>query len=315
MRCANHSSIQNLRGARGWGVAVLLALTLGGASVALARKATPGAGSVTAQPQSDVLRTKARKIFIQGQTHYKLGRFHKALIAYTRAYQLLPLAGFLFNIGQCHRLLGQYKRAIHFYRGYLRETPGAPNLEVVKILIGRTQKKLAEQSTRRVRAQAEFTEGVRLYALGQVRQGLAKFKAAYQVLPSTGYRYHIAQCHRKLKEWKQAVFYYEGYLRDNPATPMASLVEAHLKDCRRRLKEADLKRRAILNPNLGSSGNNGNNGNGDVKVVPLTKKWWLWTVVVVGVTALAVGLGAGLGNRDSGGLGEVPTTLGTVSWR
>jgi Tetratricopeptide repeat len=310
MRCVKHSPILNHRAV--WGAVVLVALTLGFASPTLARAPAPAPASSPASIPSDVLRAQARKIFVQGQTHYKLGRFAKALLAYTRAYQLLPLAGFLFNIGQCHRLLGHYKRAIHFYRGYLRETPGAPNLEVVKILIARTEKKLAAQSGRRVRAQAEFTEGVRLYALGQVRQGLAKFRAAYQVLPSTGYRYHIAQCHRKLKEWKQAVFYYEGYLRDNPGTPMASLVEAYLKECRQRVKEAELKRRGILNPTLGGGGAG---GTGTLKVVPLYKKWWLWTVVAVGVTALAVGLGAGLGLRDQGGIGEVPTTLGTVSWR
>jgi tetratricopeptide (TPR) repeat protein len=279
----------------------VLLLTLGLSSPAWARKATP--------IKADLLRDKARKIFHQGQTHYKLGRFDKALIAYTRAYQLLPLAGFLFNIGQCHRFLGNYSQAIYFYKGYLRETPGAPNLWVVQILIRRTQKKLAEKSSRRARAQAEFKEGVRLYALGQVRQALAKFQAAYQALPSPGYRYHIAQCHRKLKEWKQAVFYYEGYLKDNPATPMASLVEAHIETCRKRLKEAELKRRGILNPTLGKG------GTGGTKVVPVYKKWWLWTLVAVGVAALAVGLGAGLGMRDHGGLGEIPTTLGTVSWR
>jgi len=310
MRSACHLPIVKRRGV--WGAVVGLALTLALSSPASARQAPPTPTPPPPPTPTAALRAQARVIFDQGQTHYKLGRFDKALIAYTRAYQLLPLAGFLFNIGQCHRLLGRYKQAIHFYKGYLRETPGAPNLEVVKILIGRTQKKRVEQGAIRARAQAEFTEGVRLYALGKVRQGLARFQAAYQVLPSAGYRYHIAQCHRKLKEWKQAVYYYEGYLRDNPATPMANLVEAYLKECRQRLKEAALKRSGILNPNLGHLGSGGKRG---VKVVPLYKKWWLWTVVAVGVTALAVGLGAGLGLRDQGSLGEIPTTLGTVSWR
>lgn len=284
-----------------WGATVLLALSLGASSVNAAPKPAP--------TPAEVLRKKARVIFLKGQVHYKLGRFHKALAAYTRAYQLLPLAGFLFNIGQCHRFLGHYKQAIYFYKGYLRETPGAPNLQVVQILIRQTQAKLAAQGNARAKAQAEFKEGVRLYALGKIRQALAKFSAAYQVLPSPGYRYHMAQCHRKLKEWKQAVFYYEGYLKDNPATSMASLIEGHLKECRRRLKEAELRRRGILNPNLGKNGNDGK------KVVPVYKKWWLWTVVVVGLAAVATGLGVGLTVGRNGGLNAPDTTLGTVTWK
>jgi len=299
MRRAHYRTILSRCGASG--VAALVVLSLGLSSPALARKPTPS--------QTDVLRQKARSIFVSGQIHYKLGRFDKALIAYTQAYQLLPLAGFLFNIGQCHRFLGHYKQAIYFYRGYLRETPGAPNLEVVQILILNTQKKLAEQTGQRTRAQAEFKEGVRLYALGQVPQALAKFTAAYQVLPSPGYRYHIAQCHRKLKEWKQAVFYYQGYLKDNPATPMASLIEGHLKTCRQRLKEEELRRRGILNPDLGKGGNGGKT------IVPVYKKWWLWTLVAVGLAAVATGLGVGLTVGTSTGLRAPPTTLGTVSWR
>lgn len=283
---------------------VVLVVSLGLSSVAEARKPAPS--------QSDVLRQKARKIFLEGQIHYKLGRFDKALVAYSQAYRLLPLAGFLFNIGQCHRFLRNYKQAIFFYKGYLRETPGAPNLKVVQLLIVRTQNKLTEETTRRARAKAQYDEGVRLYALGQVRPALAKFQAAYRALPSPGYRYHIAQCHRKLKEWKSAIFYYQGYLKDNPATPMAGLVEGHLKTCRQRLKAGELRRRGILNPDLGKGGGKGKDG---PKVVPVYKKWWLWTLVAVGVAALATGLGVGLTLGTNQGLEAPPTTLGTVSWR
>lgn len=288
-------------------VAVLLAVSLGLSSVAVARKPAPS--------QRNALRQKARKIFLEGQTHYKLGRFDRALVAYTRAYRLLPLAGFLFNIGQCHRFLRNYKQAIFFYKGYLRETPGAPNLKVVQLLIARTEKKLAEETTRRARAKAEYEEGVRLYALGKVRPALAKFQAAYQALPSPGYRYHIAQCHRKLKEWKSAIFYYQGYLKDNPATPMAGLVEGHLKTCRERLRAEELRRRGILNPRLGNGHGKGQGpgpGGGGPKVVPVYKKWWLWTLVAVGAAALAVGLGVGLSVDRTG---YPDTVLGPVNWK
>ena len=36
-----------------------------------------------------------------------------------QAYQAKPLPGFVFNIAQCHRNLGNYERAGFFYRRYL----------------------------------------------------------------------------------------------------------------------------------------------------------------------------------------------------
>ena len=54
---------------------------------------------------------QAAKIhFDKGETHYRLGRFEAARKEYTQAYEATPLPGFLFNIGQCHRQLGEYDR-------------------------------------------------------------------------------------------------------------------------------------------------------------------------------------------------------------
>ncbi|MFH2008681.1 MAG: tetratricopeptide repeat protein [bacterium] len=296
----------------GWGAALCACLALGLSSPAWARKpGAPGKGA-----EKDNRRERARKIFEQGQIHFKLGRFDKAKDAYTQAYQILPLAGFLFNIGQCHRNLGNCERAIHFYKGYIRENPGAPNNSVVLFLIKRCEEKLQEKAGKRTKAMADFKEGVRLLALNKVREALAKFMAAYEELPLPGYRYHIAQCHRMLQQWKQAVFYYEGYLKDNPSTPKMGLVESYLKSCKQRLEEEELRRRGILNPNLGSGGKgqSGKKGGGK-KVVPLYKRWWLWTLVSVGVAALAVGLGAGLATRSNSSLTPPDTQLGTLDWR
>jgi tetratricopeptide (TPR) repeat protein len=96
-------------------------------------------------PAGDADRARARRQFERGELHYKLGRFDKALEAYTRAYELVPLPGFLFNIGQAHRELGHYERAIFFYEGYLRDLPGAENKEQVEALIERCRQALAER--------------------------------------------------------------------------------------------------------------------------------------------------------------------------
>ena len=58
---------------------------------------------------------EARKLFEEGQLHYKLGRFDEALETYRKAYEVLPLPAFLFNIGQCYRQLKNHERSVFFY--------------------------------------------------------------------------------------------------------------------------------------------------------------------------------------------------------
>ena len=86
-------------------------------------------------PSAARAQSAAKHAFEQAEVHYKLGRFAQALSGYSRAYELAPLPGFLFNIGQCHRQLGHHERAVFFFRGYLREKPRAKNQRVVKELI------------------------------------------------------------------------------------------------------------------------------------------------------------------------------------
>jgi tetratricopeptide (TPR) repeat protein len=67
-------------------------------------------------------RKAAAKAEVQkAQVHYKLGRFDQALEAYSRAYELFNAPALLFNIGQCHKNLRDFERAIFFFEGYLRE--------------------------------------------------------------------------------------------------------------------------------------------------------------------------------------------------
>jgi tetratricopeptide (TPR) repeat protein len=102
------SSIRSLAERRVLAVWVLLALVVAPLS---ARAANVEAGA-------DV-EVQARAKFAEGNLSYDLGEFQKALAAYSEAYRLRPLPGFLFNIAQCHRQLGRPERAAFFYRRYL----------------------------------------------------------------------------------------------------------------------------------------------------------------------------------------------------
>ncbi len=108
-----------------------------------------------AQPQTspkiepDTNKT-ARFHFKNGKIAFKAALFSKALIEYKKAYKLLPLAGFLFNIGQCHRNLNQYQKAIDSYAEYIRQTPNAKNKSAVENLL-RKLKKLVKKATQKHR--------------------------------------------------------------------------------------------------------------------------------------------------------------------
>jgi tetratricopeptide (TPR) repeat protein len=78
---------------------------------------------------------EARSEFDRGEIQYKLGRFQKALEAYTRAYEIYPAASLLFDIGQCHRNLKHYDRAIFFFEGYLREASNPSRRRLAQQLI------------------------------------------------------------------------------------------------------------------------------------------------------------------------------------
>ncbi len=76
------------------------------------------------------------------------------------------------------------------------------------------------------------------YKLGQFEQALAEYSAAYQLFASPALLFNIGQCHRNLKHYEQALFFYRGFLRDAPAdAPNRATVEGLVRDT-----QADLDR-------------------------------------------------------------------------
>lgn len=97
-------------------------------------------------------RTQARALFAQAETKHNLGQFGEALDLYAKAYEVLPLPGFLFNIGQCHRGLGSHNQALLYFHGYLRSDHKVKNRELVERLIALSENALkAEQDAERAR--------------------------------------------------------------------------------------------------------------------------------------------------------------------
>ncbi|MHB8418063.1 MAG: hypothetical protein ACYDCL_08300 [Myxococcales bacterium] len=88
--------------------------------------------------------TAARDLAKRSMVEYDAGDFDKALADAQQAYELTPLPGLLFNLGQCHRALHHWERAEFFYRGYLRKKPDAKNRAEVEALIAQMQGKQRE---------------------------------------------------------------------------------------------------------------------------------------------------------------------------
>ena len=85
----------------------------------------------------------ARRHFERGEKLFALGKFDEALEEYQKAFDAKPLPGFLYNIGQCYRNLGDYDQAIFSFKKYLKLEPDAPNKDAVEQLIDELEDKKA----------------------------------------------------------------------------------------------------------------------------------------------------------------------------
>jgi hypothetical protein len=92
---------------------------------------------------------KARELFTQGNTYFDLGQFEKAIDAWQNGYQLKNDPGFLYNIAQAYRTMGDAQKAIFFYKRYLSNSPKARNRAEVEQKIEALQKQLSVQEQAR----------------------------------------------------------------------------------------------------------------------------------------------------------------------
>src|SRR5687767_1629312 len=66
---------------------------------------------------------RARALFEEGETFYKVGEYDKALESYKQAYILSKEPALLFNMAQCYRLLSRSDEAVRTYKIFIRDTP------------------------------------------------------------------------------------------------------------------------------------------------------------------------------------------------
>jgi tetratricopeptide (TPR) repeat protein len=142
---------------------------------------------------ADAGETKARALFKQGQQAYDLGEFDQALGHYSEAYKLKPLPGFLFNIAQCHRKLGNWEQSAFFFGRFIdNSSPRAPEIEVARELLEDARRKqaqaaedarLAEEKQRAEEEKRAAEEEARRKADDDARRSAEAALAAQRALP------------------------------------------------------------------------------------------------------------------------------------
>lgn len=78
---------------------------------------------------------EARRRFDEAEVAYKAGRYADALQKYQAGYAAMPLPGFLVNIAQCQRRLGDLKTARATYRAFVLVAPDSRLVPEVEALI------------------------------------------------------------------------------------------------------------------------------------------------------------------------------------
>ena len=84
----------------------------------------------------------------------------------------------------------------------------------------------------RAEAKALFQEGQKHYTLGEFEEALKDFSAAYDKLPMAAFLFNIAQCHKEMKNFERAIFFFEGYLRDAPQAGNREMIEELIGESR-----------------------------------------------------------------------------------
>jgi hypothetical protein len=106
-------------------------LPLAGCLVLLAAGGAEAMANAKADTR-DAKLAEAKEHFARGETFFKVDRYKEAMAEYEAAYLARPDANFLYNIGQCHRLMGNKSDALRFYRRFLRDKPQTSNRAIVE---------------------------------------------------------------------------------------------------------------------------------------------------------------------------------------
>jgi hypothetical protein len=88
------------------------------------------------------------------------------------------------------------------------------------------------------RAKALFAEGNQHFNLGEFEQALELYKRAYRIKALPAFQFNIAQCHRKLGHFQDAITMYQSYLAGVPDAANKTLVESLITESKAAITDA-----------------------------------------------------------------------------
>jgi tetratricopeptide (TPR) repeat protein len=104
-------------------------------------------GAGRAQAATPEAEQEARRVFERAEEHFNAGLFAEALVEYRAGYELLPLPGFLINIAQCQRRMGDLAQARATYAKFIMVAPDSPYVDEVKALIAELDRVIQASAT------------------------------------------------------------------------------------------------------------------------------------------------------------------------
>lgn len=87
------------------------------------------------------------------------------------------------------------------------------------------------------RAAEQYQRGITRYNLGEFDAAVVEFKAAYELSQEPDLLFNIAQAYRLGDDYKQALFFYDAYLRLRPDAANRTDVEARIAATRKLLED------------------------------------------------------------------------------
>jgi tetratricopeptide (TPR) repeat protein len=194
------------------------------------------AWSSVALAQSRKDRRKALAHYKQGEAYMKVEAFDKAVEEYLAAYAIVPKAGFLFNIGLAYQKAKDKKKALEYFRRYLKEDPRGVAREEAKAYATVLEREIAkaeaeaadaarmqreaEEKKKRARSHAEAAAKHR--NAEKYDKAIAELSAAFEADPDPEYVYQQAEVHRIAGDKPAAIAQYERYRALAPTGPRSA---------------------------------------------------------------------------------------------
>jgi tetratricopeptide (TPR) repeat protein len=94
-----------------------------------------------------------------------------------------------------------------------------------------------EKAAKTAKAREHYDKGITHYNLGEFDKAIEEFKQAYAISGAPGLLFNVAQAYRLVGDYKQALYFYNTYLRLQPNAANRADVEARMAEMEKALAE------------------------------------------------------------------------------